>query len=329
MWSLENIQWACIRAIVNTHLHISRSAYFSPATQPNQVKVYPCRPNLYASRIFIPPGHDAKTPLPLVIRVHGGGFIMNAPALDDPMARHLADNANCIVISIDYSKSPNNKFPTAYEDVVAQILAIIEDTDLSIDPKQVVLCGSSAGGNLVLGAAQDKRLQSKVMGVVGIYPPVDMSEDGPTKMATRPDPSIPDFIGDSFASVARFYLEETQKPSLTDIRLSPANFTSREDLPANILLLGVEHDMFCHEGEAMASKLAGDGTTVNSEAGWQAPGVQWHKISGQTHAFDNFPAKTSEKERARVEAVQEMYAVISEWLVNVFSPISNEYPRAV
>lgn len=90
------------------------------------------------------------SPLPLVIRAHGGGFIVNNPSLDDIMARYIADHAKCCVVSIDYGKAPQAKFPVAYEDVVALSLAAIEDPELPIDRSRVVLCGSSAGGNLLL-----------------------------------------------------------------------------------------------------------------------------------------------------------------------------------
>ncbi|GAB7337616.1 hypothetical protein MBLNU457_g2914t1 [Dothideomycetes sp. NU457] len=322
MSAFEYFKFACIRTIANTSLYVRRSPWFSPATQPDRFRTY--HPNLYACRVFIPSEHDGEKPLPLVIRAHGGGFIVNAPSADDPIARHLADNAGCIVVSIDYRKAPQNKFPAAYEDTIAQSLAVIEDPELPIDRNRVVLCGSSAGGNLVLGAAQDPRLRSKLSGVAAIYPVVDMAQEGDAKMATRPDPAIPDFIGGSFADIKRLYLDAHQTPSLTDIRLSPINFATRDSLPPHVLLIGAEHDMFCHEDQAMAHKLAEmtEGSTVSTAAGWRAPGVQWHKVQGQRHAFDAFPEKIPEKEEVRVAAVDAMYSAISEWLIDVFSQVS-------
>ncbi len=174
MWSLEHWQYACLRAVVNTSLYVRTSPWLAPATQPDRIRTYPCRPNLHACRIFLPRGRTGI--LPLVIRAHGGGFIVNNPAADDIIARHLSDKAQCVVVSIDYGKAPQNQFPSAYEDVIAQSLAAIHDPDLPLDHERprVVLCGSSAGGNLVLAAAQDSRLRPVVMGVAGIYPPVDL-----------------------------------------------------------------------------------------------------------------------------------------------------------
>lgn len=172
----------------------------------------------------------------------------------------------------------------------------------------------------MLATAQDTRLLSKVLGVVAIYPPIDLAEDGQAKMATRPDPTVPDFIGDTYAGMARLYLDPEQSPSMTDVRLSPAYFADRKALPPQILLIGAEHDMFCHEDETMADRLAdmADGVKTKTMTGWKARGVQWSKVMGQPHAFDVFPAKTPEAEAARLAAVDTMFSVISGWLVEVF-----------
>lgn len=317
MSTLQYLQYAAIRAVVNTSLYIRRSAYLSPTTQPNFTKTYPCRSHLFPCRVFVPREHDGN--LPLVIRAHGGGFVVNNPSIDDPLARHLADTASCVVVSIDYSKAPQSRFPVAFEDVIAQLLAVIEDTDLPIDRKRVVLCGHSAGGNLLLGSVQDPRLREKIMGVAAIYPPVDFVPDGASKMAARPDPSIPDFMGDSYSKMVPLYLGFKNRVDLTDTRVSPTYFQNRDSLPPHVLLIGAEHDMFCHEDEQMAEKLAGDGARTERENGWAAPGVQWIKIQSQPHAFEMFPVRDAEKERARVEAVERLDNDITEWVVEVFS----------
>lgn len=316
-----HLQYACIRTFVDTSLYVRNSSWLSPATQPDRFKTYECRPNLFACRVFVPQGNDRQDDLPLVIRAHGGGFILNNPAADDKIARHLADTVRCLVTSIDYSKTPQHKFPTGYEDVVAQVLAILDDQDLAFDRSRVILCGSSAGGNLLLGASQDPRLQSKVHGVAAIYPLLDLTLDGDTKMATRPDPSVPDFMGSSYDGMSRIYLDEANKPDLTDVRLSPTFFKNRESLPPNVMLIGSEHDMFCRDDEVMADKLAalGGGAKVELESGWKAPGVQWYKVYGQPHAFEVFAAKTPEKEEARLKAVDAMFSALSNWVIEVSS----------
>jgi acetyl esterase/lipase len=326
MWSLQHIQYATIRAIANTSLYIKSSSYLSPSTQPDLSKTYPTRPHLYACRIFFPKSHresqsqsqnQSQKPksLPLIIRAHGGGFVVNAPAADDILARRLSDTANCLVVSLDYSKSPQNKFPVAYEDVIAQSLSIIDDSELPIDKSKVILCGSSAGGNLLLAASSDPRLRSK------IYPVVDFALGAAAKMATRPDPSVPDFIGASWNTIQSLYLPDCPagQPSMDDPRLSPTFFSSRQDFPPEVLLIGAEHDMFCAELGDMAEKLAAGRAKVGLEgkAGWKAEGVRWYKVLGQAHAFEGFKGKTAEAEEERVEAVDGMVGCMVEWVGEV------------
>lgn len=125
--------------------YVQQSRIFNAATQPDERKVYPCRPNLFANRIFKPANTDPTKKLPVVIQIHGGGFIVNNPSADDALARYLADKTECLVVSVDYRKAPQNPFPAAYEDIVDLSLAVIEDTALPVDRSKVVLAGNSAG----------------------------------------------------------------------------------------------------------------------------------------------------------------------------------------
>jgi acetyl esterase/lipase len=325
--TVDYIKYALLRTFINTRLSIIRSTWYSPTTQPDSTKVYPCRPNLFPCRIFQPrlqaPVLDKndRRSLPLVIRVHGGGFILNNPSIDDPLSRHLADNAECMVVSIDYGKAPQTKLREAREDVVEQCLAILSDHDLSIDHRKVVLCGSSAGGYLVLSAVQDPRLRDRIKGVATIYPLVDLSTSGEEKMATRPDASVPDFIGaQTYGALEKLLFDPAAgEPDKRDSILSPTFFRSRSSLPEEVLMIGAEHDMFCREAEVMAGKLAAGAERIRDEKkGWKAERVRWHVVQGQKHGFEFFPEKDGDKERERTAKVAEMYAVLVEWLGPIF-----------
>ncbi|KAK5731518.1 hypothetical protein LTR17_011316 [Elasticomyces elasticus] len=191
------------------------------------------------------------------------------------------------------AKHRSTKIPSAYEDVIEPSLAVINDNELLVDGSRVILCGASAGGNLVLAAAQDVPLRDKVAGVAAIYP-------------------------------ATLYLDEDADK--TDVLISPAYITAREDLPPEILLIGAEHDVFCREDEVMADKVANfsDGDKERMDAGSQAKGVQWHKVVGQPHGFDAFPAKDPGKEEARIMATENMYKVITDWILRNFPSRSLE-----
>ncbi|EME38845.1 hypothetical protein DOTSEDRAFT_180769 [Dothistroma septosporum NZE10] len=320
--ALQGFQFICLRAFVNTRSLILRSSWLSPTTQPDYTKVYEGRADLFASRIFVPKSISEDSQqhrYPLVICVHGGGFIVNNPSFDDPLARYLADTVRCIAVSIDYRKAPQNKFPAAYNDIVKQSLAVINDTDLPIDLQMVVLLGSSAGGNLILAAAQHPEVRPNLTGVLALYPLCDLVPTFADKMASRPDPSVPDFLGSNYQNVAKLYLDQDEHPSFTDTRLSPTHFVDRKDLPDNVLLIGTEHDLICREAEVMAEKLANGSQQTGTEFGWRTESVQWHQVKGQPHAFDHFPAKTAEEEQERLAAKDSTYKLMCEWLKSTFA----------
>ena len=246
---------------------------------------------------------------------------MNSPMADDLLARYLSTNANCVVISMDYSKAPRYKFPAAYEDLIAQILAAIEDTQLGIDPDRVVVCGSSSGGNLALGIAQDPRLRPKLLGVLASTPVVDFITPFEEKMATRPDPNVPDFLSSNYRSIVGVYIGD-QDVSLEDMRISPDRFKSRQDLPEHMYLTGVEHDLLSKEAELMAEKLADGQEKRKTEMGWETANVKWDHIKGQKHAFESFAAKEKKAEEARVRAVDASYQAMADWLKAVFEKTS-------
>ena len=280
---VRKARYVLLQTFQRNTVSTKRSWLFSPATQPDAWKVIPRRTYLYPSRVFKPRVKDAGS-LPLIIMVHGGGFLMNNPSVDDPLARFLADSCNCIVASIDYRKAPRHPFPAAYEDVLESILAFLSDSgnDLPIDRNKVFLCGSSAGGNLVLATAPDARLRGKLLGIIAMYPVANIVPTAAEQLATRPDPSIPDFLGDKWDDVLDIYARTTDDTALRDPRLSQTYFNKRDDLPEHIFLLGCEHDMLYHEAKVMAEKLI-DATASQTEQaadGLQAGGVRWTLVRG-------------------------------------------------
>ena len=239
---------------------------------------------------------------------------MNNPAADDVLARYLADKARCVVASMDYSKAPLRAFPAAYEDLIELVLAAIGDVELDIDPEKVVLCGSSSGGNLALAIAQDPRIRPKLMGVLAFTPIVDFVTPYEQKLATRPNPQVPDFLSGYYHSMVRAYLGG-RDVSLESVMLSPARFRTRQDLPEHLYLVGVEHDLLSKEVEVMAERLAEGLEKTNTEKGWQVGSVKWDHIKDQSHGFENFPTKDEKFEEARLLAASAAFQAMADWLI--------------
>ncbi|SMR48331.1 unnamed protein product [Zymoseptoria tritici ST99CH_1A5] len=259
MSAFECIQFACIRTIVNASLAIRRDF-------------------IQAESSYLG-GHVAEedTIFPLVVCAHNGVFLLNNPSLDDPLTRHLADASRSVVVSIDYRKAPQNKFP---------------------------------GGNLVLAAAQNPQIRDRLTGIIAVYPICDLVPSFGEKMASRSDPSVPDFLGSTCPGISDLYLGQNANVELTDVRLSPTHFKSRSHLPQNALMVACEHDLLRQEAEGMAERLATlEGSSkVAAKNGWRAGCIEWYLVEGQPHAFEIFPAKTPEKEAARKAAETALYS---------------------
>jgi acetyl esterase len=106
-------------------------------------------------RLYLPDG--AEEP-PLIIYVHGGGFMQGSLPSWDAMLRELVRQSRVAALSVDYRLSPEHRFPVAFDEVLAMVrLARREGAGLGIDPARLAVGGDSAGANLALAAALASR----------------------------------------------------------------------------------------------------------------------------------------------------------------------------
>lgn len=272
---------------------------------PTYSKAYPCRPML-KNRVFLPASCQPGTKIPLFIDIHGGGFALCDPQVDDEFCHQLANKYNFCVVSINYRKAPLHPFPTLIYDAEAMAKAVIADPDLPIDPSNIALGGFSAGGNISLAIAQLDGIREKVKAIVPIYPVVDFS--GTYKGQARADQwGTPDHL-EKMAPIFNWAYVSKGEDRVNPL-MSPI-FATREDLPQKMFFIGVEYDYLCHEAGEMAKKLAG----VEEDADeWSKNGIKWKKVPGVRHGFTHGRLKgPAEVERA--EAVRLTYAEIGKWL---------------
>ena len=97
---------------------------------------------------------EADGILPLVIYYHGGGWLLGSIDSHDVTTRLLALTSGFAVLSVDYRRGPDSRFPTAVNDAVDAVRWAVDHAgDLGIDPTRIALAGDSAGGNLATVAA--------------------------------------------------------------------------------------------------------------------------------------------------------------------------------
>ncbi|MDT5302814.1 MAG: acetyl esterase [Mycobacterium sp.] len=99
-------------------------------------------------RVYWPPETGAAPP-PVVVFLHGGGWVVGDLDTYDGTARQHAVGAGALVVSVDYRLAPEHPFPAAVDDVWAATRWAAEHAaELGGDPRRLAIAGDSAGGNL-------------------------------------------------------------------------------------------------------------------------------------------------------------------------------------
>ena len=100
-------------------------------------------------RIYRKPGATAA---PLLVNIHGGGFVGGSCDRDNHRTTAFAANVPCTVLSVEYRLAPKAVFPAQIEDCLAAILwACDHAAEIGIDRDRIAVIGTSAGGAIAAG----------------------------------------------------------------------------------------------------------------------------------------------------------------------------------
>lgn len=117
---------------------------------------------------------------PLLVNMHGSGFVMGSAAMDDPFMLQFVENCGVKVLSIDYPLSPDVRFPVALYQCYALVRYAKENAaGLGIDADRIMLMGHSAGGNFcaAIGIMENNNPVLGLKGIILDYPPTDLTMD--------------------------------------------------------------------------------------------------------------------------------------------------------
>jgi acetyl esterase len=213
-------------------------------------------------------------PFPVLVWIHGGGWVIGSAAETIATAKDLAAGSNCIVVSLDYRLAPEWPAPAAFDDCLAATTWVLEHgAEIGADATRVAVGGDSAGGNLsaLVALALGDRLRFQVL----VYPATDLT------MSSRSIIENADGYLLTKASVEWFVDHYLSASALTadDCRISPL-FASDESLanaaPAFVITAGF--DPLRDEGEAYVARLQAVGVDVVHQ-----------RFDGQIHAFFQMP----------------------------------------
>jgi acetyl esterase len=199
-------------------------------------------------RLFLPPAFDS--PKPLLVYVHGGGWVAGSVALFDPFCRLLSEAADVIILSVEYRLAPEHPYPAALEDTLTAVhWAAAHAAECGGDPARIALAGDSAGGNLAAVAANRLCSQTPLRGLLMLYPITDHPASGHPSYSENANGYGLD------AELMHWYWQQyapdvsAQDPNVYPLRL--------EHVPAlpPTLVATAEYDVLRDEGIAYARKL--------------------------------------------------------------------------
>ncbi|MER6948762.1 alpha/beta hydrolase [Nonomuraea sp. NPDC000554] len=212
-------------------------------------------------RIFRPVG--AQGTLPVVLYIHGAGWVFGNAHTHDRLVRELTVRAQAATVFVDYSLSPEAKYPTAIEEIYAALQWISEHgAEHDLDPARIAVAGDSVGGNMTAATTllAKERKGPKLAAQLLFYPVTDANFD---------TGSYEQFATGYFLSrdgMKWFWDQYTTDPAeRAQITASPLRASLEElaGLPPALVIVA-EADVLRDEGEAYAAKLRAAGVPVTA-----------------------------------------------------------------
>ena len=223
-------------------------------------------------RIYRP---SNRVGLPVILYLHGGGWVVGSIESHDNVCRRLADHAQAVAISVGYRLAPENKFPAGLEDVYSALQwAYAEAGSFGGDPHRLAVAGDSAGGNLAAAVclvARDRggptiRFQALA------YPAVDASNQ--ERESYRLNGKGYYLTGKIIEQVIPLYINKPD--DVLDPYVSPLLADDVTGLPPG-LVITAQFDPLMSEGEAYAARLFNSGIPC-----------KLHRYDGMIHGFLSF-----------------------------------------
>lgn len=199
------------------------------------------------ARLYVPP--KVTPDHPLILFVHGGGFVCCGLDTNDALCRRLAVSAESRVLALGYPLAPEASAPAQLDAVLGACREVAGGSVPALGPRgRLWLAGDSAGGYLALKAAVD--LNGAVERLLLFYPMVHLEADrwkAPWWNLTR--------------KAAEWGVASIRK-CLGPHRYPPLTTDELERLPPTTMVYGGILDPVAHEARRLAGELRQAGVTV-------------------------------------------------------------------
>lgn len=221
-------------------------------------------------RVFTP--YLLEPPVPAVLYIHSGGFVLGSIESEHRFAANAATEAEAIVVSVGYRLAPEHPYPAALNDCYAAFLWMVSSSaELGLDPERIAVIGSSAGGGLAAGLAllaRDHGGPSPCFQLLNM-PVLDDRLDTPSMLAFT---DTPVWNRGSAVLSWEYYLGEDRQD--VPYYAAPARAPDLSGLPPAYISTA-EFDPLRDEGLTYALRLLQAGVSV-----------EVHNFAGTFHSFD-------------------------------------------
>lgn len=201
---------------------------------------------------------DTPGPHPVILFLHGGGWVVCDLDTHQPLAAALARGSGAAVLMVDYRLAPEHPFPAAIGDCAAALDWLrSEGSQHGLDTSRIAVAGDSAGGNLAAVLARQIRDDGDTLaGQYLIYPVTDLPD--PQRYQSYIDN---DSYGLTTAAMA-WYWSSYAGAAVPDADSVPMLASDLSGL-APALVQTAQYDVLRDEGEAYAARLAAAGVPVS------------------------------------------------------------------
>ncbi len=238
--------------------------------------------------------------LPAVFWIHGGGYVLGHPDVDDGICEKFVLDANCVVVSVDYRIAPEHKYPAAIEDCYAGLKWMVDKADiLKIDTSRIGIAGASAGGGLTAALALLARDRGgpEIKFQMPLYPMIDDRNNTFSSLEITKE-FFPTVWNRELNIVAwKMYLGELDTNDVPEYA-APARAADLSGLPPAYTCVG-QLDPFRDETITYVTRLAQAGVPV-----------EFHIYPGCFHGFDGYSSDAEISRQARNEYVNAMAKVL-------------------
>src|SRR6187200_332407 len=212
---------------------------------------------------IVRPQNSRNDTLPVVVFTHGGGWVLGGFDTHERLVREIANKANVVVVFVNYTLSPEAKYPTALEQVYAVANWVAQNgQSINVDSSRLAVVGDSVGGNMAaaLTLLSKEREGPNIIFQVLFYPVTDASFETGSYEAFQEDYFLTrknmKWFWDNYTSDKTNRKEPTVSPL-------QASVEQLRGLPPALIING-EFDVLRDEGEAYAHKLIDAGVPVTA-----------------------------------------------------------------